>query len=462
MASNFTNNVISAINIKDVKYDIKAVPFHATEAEWNGMSYIPKQGEFIVYDVDSNNTSPRFKTGDGVTDVKKLPFTLATISEVQAYVNSQISSAGYLKRIVLEDGAELPDISKAEVDTIYMKRNSESRLISDVFDEYMVINGAWEIIGNTRVDLSDYTTQEMVDEKIETAISNIDFPEEIYINDEAPENPKENALWLDTDEEAAVSGGSASIDVTASVGQTIVVEEVDANGKPTKWKAADYQEKICGSEEVVVLEETTVVPDGEGSLMFAPLSVPSIGDTCKVTYNGTEFECEAMDGSVMTQIPGTILLGNIDLFTDMGDTGEPFIMVIAMAGEGGGQLMPMDDSVTFVLSIKAEAVIKMPVKYIPNEVAAYAPYYLNVFMGIDAEDNPAIRVIESVTTLEALVDAGRMVIAKRKALDGAIYYLPLAADSNTLSKRTFTFYAGNFGLRLVPQDDGSYIGEEFN
>lgn len=209
MANNFTKNVISAINIKDVKYNIKAIPFHATEAEWNGMSYIPKQGEFIVYDVDSNNTSPRFKTGDGVTDVKNLPFTLATISEVWAYVNSQIGSAGHLKRIVLEDGAELPDVSEADIDTIYMKKNSGSRLVSDVFDEYMVINGNWEIIGNTRVDLSDYTTQEMVDEKIETAISSIDFPEEIYKQNEAPTDAEEGALWLDTDEEAVVSGGGA-------------------------------------------------------------------------------------------------------------------------------------------------------------------------------------------------------------------------------------------------------------
>ena len=211
MANNFTKNVISAINIKDVKYNIKAVPFHATEAEWNGMSYIPKQGEFIVYDVDSNNTSPRFKTGDGVTDVKNLPFTLATISEVQAYVNSQIGSAGHLKRVVLEDGAELPDVSEANIDTIYMKKNSGSRLVSDVFDEYMVINGNWEIIGSTRVDLSNYTTQEMVDEKIETAISSIDFPEEIYKQNEAPTNAEEGALWLDLDEEAAVSGGSGGV-----------------------------------------------------------------------------------------------------------------------------------------------------------------------------------------------------------------------------------------------------------
>ena len=34
--------------------------------------------------------------------------------------------------------------------------------------------------------------------------------------------------------------GGADIDVTAEVGQTIIVKEVDENGKPTKWESADY------------------------------------------------------------------------------------------------------------------------------------------------------------------------------------------------------------------------------
>lgn len=42
MTSNFTNNVISAIDIKNTKYNIRAIPFHATEAEWNSINYIPK------------------------------------------------------------------------------------------------------------------------------------------------------------------------------------------------------------------------------------------------------------------------------------------------------------------------------------------------------------------------------------------------------------------------------------
>jgi len=37
-----------------------------------------------------------------------------------------------------------------------------------------------------------------------------------------------------------VESNSKFINVTAEVGQTIAVEEVDANGKPTKWTAVDF------------------------------------------------------------------------------------------------------------------------------------------------------------------------------------------------------------------------------
>ena len=356
MASNFTKNVISAIGIKDVKYNIKAIPFHATESEWNSISYIPKQGEFIVYDVDSNNTSPRFKTGDGVTDVKNLPFTLATISEVQAYVNSQIGSAGHLKRIVLEDGAELPNVNEADVDTIYMKRNNESRLISDVFDEYMIINGAWEIIGNTRVDLSDYTTQEMVDEKIETAISNIDFPEEIYINDKAPENPQENALWLDTDERAAVSAKSVQY-----IPQTLTEEQqMQARANMGLYRT----EKKIGT----VLTETTVAIDPEVGAAELTTVVPFMeGQSCTVTWNGTEYVCT-------TLVPGdedTFVLGNLSIEGGE-DTGEPFCLVCYPYGT---VIVPLDGSETVTLSITGmvESVTKIPEKYLPSVGADAEP-----------------------------------------------------------------------------------------
>lgn len=44
-----------------------------------------------------------------------------------------------------------------------MKLIDSGRLVTDSYNEYMVINGDWEVIGNTRVDLSSYITREDAD-----------------------------------------------------------------------------------------------------------------------------------------------------------------------------------------------------------------------------------------------------------------------------------------------------------
>lgn len=50
---------------------------HDVDTNWEDSSYVAKSGELIVYDVDSNNTSPRLKIGDGNTVTSDLPFTAA-------------------------------------------------------------------------------------------------------------------------------------------------------------------------------------------------------------------------------------------------------------------------------------------------------------------------------------------------------------------------------------------------
>ena len=63
---------------------------------------------------------------------------------------------------MIEEDGNLPDIENADIDTIYMKLAYNGSLVPNSYEEYMVINGAWEIIGNTAVDLSDYATKEFV------------------------------------------------------------------------------------------------------------------------------------------------------------------------------------------------------------------------------------------------------------------------------------------------------------
>lgn len=64
------------------------------------------------------------------------------------------------------------------------------------------------------------------------------------------------------------TGGGASIDVTAQVGQTIAVKSVDENGKPTEWEAVDFPKEVWEKineitvDEVVDAVEITTDHDG--------------------------------------------------------------------------------------------------------------------------------------------------------------------------------------------------------
>lgn len=69
---------------------------HDVELNWNkATNFIPKQGELIVYDKDSNYDYERVKIGDGATNVINLPFVISTLTndEIDAICGSTIQSA---------------------------------------------------------------------------------------------------------------------------------------------------------------------------------------------------------------------------------------------------------------------------------------------------------------------------------------------------------------------------------
>ena len=48
---------------------------HDSETNWNrATNFVPKQGELIIYDTDTNYSYARVKIGDGITNVSLLPF----------------------------------------------------------------------------------------------------------------------------------------------------------------------------------------------------------------------------------------------------------------------------------------------------------------------------------------------------------------------------------------------------
>lgn len=125
------------------------------------------------------------------------------------------------------------------------------------------------------------------------------------------------------------------------------------------------------SGETVILPETTVVidPDAGNGVLAEPMLNLKDGNEYTVMWNGTEYKCTAlyleMDGE------GGSVLGNFDLMSGTGDSGEPFIIIAynpETAATIGASLIiqPLDGSESATVSIRGmdEIVHKLDSKFI--------------------------------------------------------------------------------------------------
>lgn len=170
------------------------------------------------------------------------------------------------------------------------------------------------------------------------------------------------------------NSGGADIDVVASVGQTIVVEEVDADGKPTKWKAAEFQERTHWTEtvEAEVIPETNLSYDASGSCFVYPTVISVYGgETYRIVWNGVEYECVCQE--VLGDGVTGFVLGNFGAMTGGDDTGEPFVILVPPDEEGAAvNVYSLDGSESVTISIigKTDIVHQIDRKYIVDNLNA--------------------------------------------------------------------------------------------
>lgn len=79
-----------------------------------------------------------------------------TKTETDSAIAEAIAAVDHLSREIVET---LPENANANKNVIYMVRR-EDGTGQDIYNEYMYINGAWEIIGDTSVDLTGYAKKE--------------------------------------------------------------------------------------------------------------------------------------------------------------------------------------------------------------------------------------------------------------------------------------------------------------
>lgn len=93
-----------------------------------------------------------------------------TKDESNTAIAAAVANAHHLKREIV---SVLPEVSEANEDTIYMVPDAGNTDTAgsnkSVYTEYMLVNGAFERIGTSNVDLSNYFTKDQVTDAISTA-----------------------------------------------------------------------------------------------------------------------------------------------------------------------------------------------------------------------------------------------------------------------------------------------------
>ena len=137
-----------------------------------------------VDDIDDEITSLKSGKADKATTLAGYGITDAYTKEE---VKAEIANAGHLKREIVET---LPGVENADENTIYMIKES-TLSTGDIYKEYMLIDGKFEMIGDSAVVLENYYTKTEIDGKLGDIKEEIGLP---AIPDD-PENPNGTGLY---------------------------------------------------------------------------------------------------------------------------------------------------------------------------------------------------------------------------------------------------------------------------
>lgn len=121
------------------------------------------KGDITALGIPGTNTTYDNATSsaDGLmskTDKAKLDaFGAASTYATQTYVGQQISAAGHISKSIVES---LPTVKDAKDNVIYMIKKAAPDG-SNLYDEYMLISGALEKIGDTKTVIDEITNEEI-------------------------------------------------------------------------------------------------------------------------------------------------------------------------------------------------------------------------------------------------------------------------------------------------------------
>ena len=223
--------------------------------------------------------------GYGITDAY-------TTTQTDSKIAEAVAAADHLKREIVE---ALPDVGDADENTIYMVPQGGS--IEDPgtstshYNEYMLINGAFELVGSSQVDLSGYATETFVT----SAIGALDVADTAVANQYVSQ-------VVETDGKIAVT--RAPLPVTSvtegSANGTIAVNGADVNvhglGSAAYTESSAYEVAGAAAAAVAALDKADSAQEGQyvsavsqenGVITVTRAQLPTAPEITEGATNGT-------------------------------------------------------------------------------------------------------------------------------------------------------------------------------
>lgn len=225
--------------------------------------------------------------------------------EVETYVTQQIAGAGHLKRVVVE---QLPDVSAAQANTIYMIKKTSGGIASwgkNIYEEYMVIEGEWELLGNSQVDLTDYAKTDYVDNKTKDKADKATTLEGYGITDAFTKGETYSRTEI-SELIGQITGGESAADVLAKLNEYTGTnnERVGkVEGRVETLEKAGYQAnviegiKLADAENALTLNNKIAIIPAAKAFQYG---LVKLSDEIGVNTAGA-LEIKALDLSRITQ-----------------------------------------------------------------------------------------------------------------------------------------------------------------
>ena len=186
--------------------------------DWTHLPYLNKlDASYFKYDATNNeytfsdeflNTIHTLEAAAGQA-ITQLIVTEPPVNDTDVpnkkYVDDAIAAAGHLKRAVVQT---LPNAQDADPNTLYMMLATSG----DHYEEYMVINGAWDMVGATGDGGSDAFTLEVATNarlggvKASTSDDEVNVTQQGFMTLNRVSTSK---LYVPTDDVLVIYGGTA-------------------------------------------------------------------------------------------------------------------------------------------------------------------------------------------------------------------------------------------------------------